>query len=170
MSKKRSDSLFAQLKPQQRDMVFFWLVEEQKSLAAVQGLISEQFSLKCSLSSVSRLLSTHGLVWRIDRAKEKAAISEKSLPKDVDAVTRRGLAQREFELSFTNLSVKELAALKRIKVQERRTDLMERKLTLDEARERSAAGVKEAGKRLELTPDVIKQILSAVDARIMGES
>jgi len=55
-------------------------------------------------------------------------------------------------------------------IKKHQLSLLERKLTLQEASSRAKAGVEEAGKKLEITPDVIKQILAAVDRRLMGEA
>lgn len=43
-----------------------------------------------------------------------------------------------------------------------------RRVAVQEARTKAAAAVKDAGKKVQLTPDQIKEVLEAVDKRILG--
>ena len=112
--KIRSDSLYAQLTPEQRDMLFEWLLDEGISYEDAAALCAEKFGLNPSASSLCGFLTQHGFSWRMDRAKELANDKATSLPKDFDAKKRAALAQREFEKAFHNLGTQELIALQRL--------------------------------------------------------
>ena len=135
--KIRSDSLYAKLAPAQREELLHALIVEAKSYDwAVDKC--EEWNVSTSPSGLSALLSRHGIRWRIERAKVAAKASEKTLPKNHEEATRRGLAQREFELAFDDLSVKELVALKRLQLAQAKIELDSRKLAILEAKQQEA--------------------------------
>jgi len=114
--KTRSDSLFAKLKPKDRRQVLDWLIVECKELEWVRQQIQSNLGIRCSIMAVSRLLSSHAGEWRMDRAKERAQARLNAAPPDMDALTRQGLAQQEFELAFSELRPKELNAMMRVQI------------------------------------------------------
>jgi len=112
--KIRSDSLYAQLKPEQRDLLFSWLLDEGIGLEEASARCAEQFGLQPAESSLSGFLRQHGFVWRMDRAKEIANDKATKLPKDFDAKKRTMLAQREFEVASHDLNGSQIIALQRL--------------------------------------------------------
>ena len=135
MGKPRANSLYARLSPKQRDQVLHWLIIEGKSLEWVQKQIQANCGIECSIMAVSRFLSSHGLEWRMDRAAEAAEAAARTAPKDIEAKIRSGLKQAEFARVFEEMTVKELVAMKRVKIAEDRIELDRRRLAILEARE-----------------------------------
>ena len=122
--KTRSDSLFAKLKPAQREELLTLLVEQGAGLADGLALL-EKWGLRASYASLSRFISSHGMGWRIDRAKAAAQATRGQLPKDWETERKRALAQKEFELTFRDLSAKEWYMLKSAELDERQMRLKE---------------------------------------------
>ena len=135
--KKRADSLFAKMTPDQREDLFLLCLEQGASLQEGLKLLSD-WQLSSSPAALSRLLTEHGMVWRLDRAKMAASARKDSLPKDWEESKRQGLAQKEFELTFRDLSAKEWYLLKSIELDERAMKLKEtvepKKLNIAERR------------------------------------
>jgi hypothetical protein len=146
--KKRSDSLHAKLSPKNRDELLSRLIDQGSSLENALTLCS-RWGVQTSLASLSRFVSSQGLIWRLEKAKLAAEESEKTLPTNHDELRRRGLAQREFELAFTELSAKELYCLKRLDLAQGQLELDRKKLDLMERKLNSAKKVLEEKK---LTP------------------
>jgi len=168
MSKVRSDSVWARLKPEQRDQLMVDLLEKGSSLAEARQMMGSQ-GIRTSEAALSNLLSRHGLPWRLERARERAEESAASLPADWDARKRRGFAQREFELAFSELSAAEVVAMRRLDLEERKLRLTEREVGLKERRiallESAAASAKSKLESIKkkggLTADTLKQIEEA---------
>lgn len=76
------------------------------------------WGLETSTTALSRLLRSCGLEWRSERAREVAERTLGLLPEDWEEAKRRGLSQQLFEKTFSDLSVKELVALKSIELEE----------------------------------------------------
>jgi len=170
--KPRSDSLFAKLKPAQRDELLTNQVGQGAPLTDGLALL-EKWGLRASYASLSRFISSHGMVWRIDQAKAAAEATRGSLPKDWSAERKRALAMKEFELTFRDLSTKEFYMLKSAEIDERAMSLKEkiepRKLEIAERRvallEENAAKAKAALEGLKtkggLTAETLKTIEEA---------
>lgn len=120
--KARPDSLYARLTPTQREELLVFLVEQGGSYQDGIGVCGD-WGINASPAALSRFVSHHGLPWRIARAQAAAQISEASLPKDWEGLKRRGMAQKEFELSFRDLSVKEYALLRTLELDAKRLEL-----------------------------------------------
>ena len=114
MRKIRSDSLFAKLTPEQRSLLFEWLLDEGISYEEAATRCAEQFGLQPVVTSLCAFLKQHGFAWRMDRAKELANDKATKLPKDFDEKKKVALAQREFEKAFHDLSTQEVIALQRL--------------------------------------------------------
>jgi hypothetical protein len=112
--KIRSDSLYAQLTPEQRDMLFEWLLDEGISYVDAANLCVEKFGLNPSVPSLCGFMKQHGFSWRMDRAKEIANDKATSLPANFDAKKRAALAQREFEKACNELTSQEIIAFQRL--------------------------------------------------------
>lgn len=168
MSKPRPDSLFAKLKPAQREELLLLLLDEGGSYEAGVEKLSG-WGVSASAAALSRFVSRHGLPWRLERARAAAAETKGSLPKDWEEEKARGLAMKSYELTFRDLTAKEWAMLKQIEIREREQKLKEADLDLKERRivllEQNAA---EAKKRLEgikskggITKETLQQIEEA---------
>jgi len=170
--KKRADSLFAKMTPDQREDLFLLCLEQGGSLQDGLKLLAD-WGLSSSPAALSRLMTEHGMVWRIDRAKLAASARKDSLPRDWEESKRQGLAQKEFELTFRDLSAKEWYLLKSIELDERAMKLKEtiepKKLILAGRRikllENAAAQAKEKlvgiVSKGGLSPETLKQIEEA---------
>ncbi len=159
MSKPPSNSLYARLTPKQRDQVLHWLIVEAKSLQWARDQIEANCGVDISLMGVSRFLSSHGLPWKMDRAKEAAELAAKAAPKDIEEKIAQGLKQREFEKVFSELTVKELVSLRRLEIAGMKLEVDRRKLALLEKRLAEAQTiVAEAKSKGGLTPETLKKI------------
>lgn len=116
MRKTPSNSLAAKLKPKQLSEVLHWLIVDGKSEKWVCDQIHANCGINCSVMSVSRLLASHGLQWRMDRAAEAAEISASTAPKDLEEKISQGIKQATFARVFEDLTVKELVALERVRL------------------------------------------------------
>jgi hypothetical protein len=123
--KTRSDSLFAKLKPAQREEIFALCVEGGTSIADGVALL-KKWGVSSSVPALSRFISSHGMSWRIDRAKAAAEATRGQLPKNWEAERSRALAQKEFELTYRDLSTKEFFMLKSAELDERAMRLKEK--------------------------------------------
>ncbi len=160
--KKRCDSLFAKLKPQQREELLHALIEDcvstEKSLR-----MCEDWGVKASRSGLSRFLSSHGLPWRLERAKAAAEASSQSLPTNWEAQKRRGLQQKEYELAFSNLTAKELVAMKRLELKAEELKLAREKFEELKARNVAASEkLKSAVTRGGIAPETLRTIEEAI--------
>lgn len=154
--KVRSDSLFAKLKPAQREELLDLCVGQGASGTAGQALCAT-WGLSVSSASLSRFFSSHGMPWRIDRAKAAAEATRGALPKDWESQRKRALAQKEFELTFRDLSAKEWFMLKSMELDERQVrlketiepkklEILDRRVTLLEKQAAEALATVEDGK------------------------
>jgi hypothetical protein len=166
--KPRSDSLYAKLRSPQREELLLALLDGGASYEDGIALLAK-WGIKVSVAALARFVSRHGLPWRIERAREAAEETKKSLPADWEAEKARGLALKSYDLTFRDLSAKEWAMLKSMELKEREQKLKEADLDLKERRvkllEQNAA---EAKKRLEgiktkggLTKETLAQIEEA---------
>ena len=129
MAKPRSDSLYARLTPEQREEVFYWLLVEGKSLEEVGGHLHDQ-GIQTSQQAISNLLSTRGLEWKLERAKETAETVNAMDLGDTKEAVKQGLRKRIFEMTFRDLSVKEAVLLDRLDLDRAKLALEESKLNL----------------------------------------
>jgi hypothetical protein len=170
--KTRSDALWSKLKPAQREELLTLCLEGGAPLT--EGLeLLKSWGVRASLAGLSRCISSHGLPWRVERARAAAEVASGGLPKDWEQERRRALAMREFELTFRELSAQEWALLKARELDERAMRLKEevepRKLALAERRvallEENAAKAKAALENLKtkggLTPETLRTIEEA---------
>lgn len=171
-SKIRSDSLYARLSPEQREELFVMLVEQ--GLPYELALLElEKWGVRASLGSLSNFVNRHGMDWRLKRAAQMASEAEGKLPDGWEKAQKLALAQKEFELSFRDLSLKEYVALQSLRLDietaEKKAKLEERKLALAERRVKVLeAKMREAKEKLEavktkggLTKETLRQIEEA---------
>lgn len=125
MSRKpRPESLWAHLKtPENRDQVLEWLITEGVSYEECSARCAEHFGLSPSPGALKTFYESHGFTWKIELAKIAAERSKHLLPADWEAQKKMGLAQREFEMAFRELSVKEVYALKSLELEQERLRL-----------------------------------------------
>lgn len=177
----RSDSLAAELKRQGIfDDYFSWWLQERPSFADRMEWL-EKHNCATSMGSLHRLhKSPEAAQWRNAEAARAVAAMNEYLPSDMDATIRKALLDQRFNGVLGELSHKQLmdhvyadVAVRRLELDEQiepqKIRLAERKVVMQEARTKAADAVNEAGKRLEVTPDVLKEILAAVDRKLTGE-
>lgn len=125
MPKIRADALFFKLTPEQRELLFEWLIIEGISLKDARAKVQKEFGIETSLSALSSYYSRHGFSWRVEQAKAAAEAEGATLPKNIDELIRRRMKQRRFELSIGKLTLTELKALALMDGEERKLRLKE---------------------------------------------
>jgi hypothetical protein len=128
--KVRSDSLFAKLTPAQREELLQRCVEEGLSLADGVALL-RGWGVKSSPQGLSRLVSTQGFAWRLERAKAAAAAT--AAAPSFEQEKSRLLQQKIFEaVADANCPPKVLAVLRSLELEAEKVRLIEQKLELQE--------------------------------------
>lgn len=117
-AKIRSDSLYARLSPEQREELFVLLVECQGPYEEALRIL-ETWGVHASSGSLSTFVNKHGMAWRLRRAAELAADAEGRLPSGWEKSQKLALAQKEYELSFRDLSLKEYVSLRALQIEEK---------------------------------------------------
>jgi vacuolar-type H+-ATPase subunit I/STV1 len=127
--KTRSD---CKLAPHE-DFIFQRLVDGNESYQTVADELQKLLGVRTSASALSEYFSRHSWRWRAERAAAQATSIEKALKvADFSDAKAKAIAQREFELAASNLSVQELARLKKIGQIDRKLNLDERSIELRE--------------------------------------
>lgn len=181
----RSDSLAAKLQRAELfDEYFAWWLAERPSIADRKEWL-EKVEMPHSNDAIHNLhRSPEAAMWRNAAAAKARAVLDANLPKDMDAIIRKSLLDQRFNAVMGELSHKELMdhliveadeerlrqGREKIALKRKQIELETRKVVIQEARTNAASAVQEAGKRLEVTPEVLKEILAAVDKRLMGEA
>jgi len=126
--KTRSDSKLAP----HEDFIFERLIDRNQSYQAVaEELEALDHPVSTSASALSAYYARHSWRWRAERAQAQASAIESALESaDFDQAKAKAIAQREFELAASNLSVKDLVALRTVELKERALDQDQRKLEL----------------------------------------
>jgi len=187
--KPRSDSKLKILPDDRQEQIFAWACtpkteEHPGGLAYAREQLAAD-GLKVSMSTLSEFVSWYGLQQRFARAASRADQAmelARSRNPHMSPEAVRDLAQTVFTLealdakdpetfvSLEHLKLAQDSARTKAEFEREKIEISKRKLSLQEARTRAASAVQEAGKRLEVTPEVLKEILSAVDRRLMGEA
>ena len=173
MRTPRSDSLLGKVLaaggPDAVDDFFRMRLESAKSVEEIAAWCGS-IGVPTSDSAVSRAIAAHSIEWRIDRAKLAAEASAEALPEDADEHTARGLRQRAFELSFQELSAKELTALlkerreaEQLALDREKFEAAQRLLKLQEERA-AAAAAQAGGGDAGLRPETLAEIRAALGA------
>jgi hypothetical protein len=131
--KIRPNSLLGKLTEDQRDQVFIWLLEDNKSLDEVSQACAAAYGVRASAMAFSRLLSSHGVSWRVERAREAATAAMGTLPANADELQRQALARSLFEKSFRDLSIKELHLLGSMELEKEKLALKKQEMDLKRA-------------------------------------
>ncbi len=127
--KTRSDSKLAP----HEDFIFERLVDGNVSYQTVADELQKSLGVRTSASALSSYFSKHSWRWRAERASAQADAIKKALLKDgknFTAAKAAAIAQREFELSASNLSVKDLVALRGIDLKAKAIDQQQAALDL----------------------------------------
>lgn len=125
--KTRSDSKLAP----HEDFIFERLVDGNASYQTVADALQKELGVQTSASALSTYFSKNSWRWRAERASAQADAIKKALlkdPQNFDAAKAAAIAQREFELAASNLSLSEVVKLKRLALHERQLDLELEKL------------------------------------------
>jgi hypothetical protein len=124
--KTRSDSKLAV----HEDFIFERLVDDNQSYQTVADAMKKELGISTSASALSIYYSRNSWRWRAERAAQQSTEIEKALKvADFGEAKAKAIAQREFELAASNLSVKDLVSLKRVDQRERSLNLELEKLT-----------------------------------------
>jgi hypothetical protein len=131
MSKTRSDSKLAP----HEDFIFERLVDGNEGYQTVADALQKELGVQTSATALSLYFAKHSWRWRAERAAARADAIKKALlkdPQNFDQAKAAAIANREFELAASNLSVQELARLKKIGQIDRKLNLEERSIELRE--------------------------------------
>jgi len=130
MSKTRSDSKLAG----HEDFIFERLVDDNQSYQTVADAMKKELGISTSASALSIYYSRNSWRWRAERASQQATAIEKALKvADFGEAKAKAIAQREFELAASNLSVKDLVALRGVELKSRALDQDEKRLEIGRA-------------------------------------
>jgi hypothetical protein len=152
MSKPRSDSLYARLKPAQREQLLLHLnsggaIDAAVTLAGVWGV-------KTSIGAVSQFYQVHCFEWQLGIAKAAAKTTEDC--STFEAETSRVLAQKTFEaLLKTDIDPKVLVALARLEADKQQREL-EREKFKASLRTKLEAGMEALKTEIQKNPKALK--------------
>ena len=169
MKKPRSDSKLANLPEETQAEIAAWCKE---GLEVGRDLLASKRGISISVSALSLWYAWYRRQEQLTsgnaRVLQTLEWSRKNQP---DAPASEIRNATFLTLSLIHEGDKDFQ-LQLLKEQGRDLDrtLNARKVAMQEARTKAASAVQEAGKRLEVTPDVLKEILSAVDRKLMGEA
>lgn len=162
--KTRSDSKLAA----HEDFIFQRLVDGNESYQTVADALKKELGINTSASALSTHFAKHSWRWRAERAAAQATSIEKALKlADFSDAKAKAIAQREFELSASNLSLDDLVKLRAIALKERDLDHKQQALELrvQEYEDRMQAARKataNAEKGGGLTPAALAEIKAAL--------
>lgn len=149
MSKTRSDSKLAP----HEDFIFERLIDDNRSYQTVVDDLQKN-GVDTSVSALSNYFRTHAWRWRSERsATEADAIKDALLKNNFAEAKAAAIAQREFELSVSNLSVKDLVALRNLALKKQALENDQRKIELQERRLQQAEAAEAVTKNEKLTPE-----------------
>ena len=165
--KTRSDSKLAP----HEDFIFERLVDGNASYQTVADALQKELGVQTSASALSTYFAKHSWRWRAERAAVQADEIERQLLKDPKRFSKAkaaAIAQREFELSASKLSVSELMKLRLLTQKDSEIAIKQQALELrvkeyedrmQEARKATANAEKGGG----LTPEALAKIKAALN-------
>lgn len=125
--KTRSDSKLAP----HEDFIFERLVDGNESYQTVADALQKTHGVQTSASALSQYFAKHSWAWRAERAAVQAdCIKDALLHQNFSEAKAKAIAQREFELAASNLSVKDLVALRGIDLKAKSIDQQQAALDL----------------------------------------
>lgn len=131
MTKIRSDSKLAP----HEDFIFERLIDRNQGYTTVADALEKEEGVSTSVGALSTYFGKHAWRWRAERAAKQASAIETALETaDFDQAKAKAIAQREFELAASNLSVKELVALRNIDLKAKDLRLQQDKFEMDVAK------------------------------------
>jgi len=129
--KTRSDSKLAP----HEDFIFQRLVDGNESYQTVADALKKELGIDTSASALSTHFSKHSFRWRAERSAAQATSIEKALKlADFSDAKAKAIAQREFELSVSNLSVKDLVSLRTVDLKAKDLQFQQDKFEMDVAK------------------------------------
>jgi hypothetical protein len=123
--KTRSDSKLAP----HEDFIFERLVDGNQSYQTVADALEKELGLRTSASALCNFYQRNRFAW----ARRRAEAMEQALRKDPQNYSKAraaALAQREFELCLSGLSVSDLVALRRLDLQSKTIEQQQAALDL----------------------------------------
>lgn len=132
--KPKPNSLWAALKPAQRDDLMSLLIDQGEGYAKAMDLC-KTWKVRTSISALSRFYNQHGFAWRLERAKAAAAATEGTTPESIEESKARLLSQKIFEaIADPACPPKVLIALRNLEVKREALKLAERRVAVLEAK------------------------------------
>ena len=147
MAKPRSDSLYENLaRAGLLDDFFVMFYSKRPGYKEIAEWL-DAAGMPNSDGAIHTLLHVHSLYWKIEQADRRAAATADTLPENTDAMIRKQLKQKEFDLAFAELGTKEALAVLRFDLDKRSAEfaaaLEQEKLKLKrEAEARAAESLK----------------------------
>ncbi len=178
--KVRSDAKLWQLKEEQQATLIEWCDKEGFVNAVAQ--LAKTFSVRSSRSRLREFYTEWHLLQDFKAAQLTAATAQTQMrefdPENAEKAeafgqfvfTQQAIAARDAKsfVALQALALDKRVAKTRAELEREKLKLTERRVVVAEARVRAASAVSEAGKKLDVSPEVLKQILEAVDRKILG--
>jgi len=176
--RKPTSALETKLDEAQQAQLADWLLGGMKYHEAVP-VIEKEFGLKLGggwKNQLSKFWDSvcvpHALQHRrraVDTSNE-IRTEAAARPGSFAEATVERLQQLAFELSMSpNPNPKDVKALFMLVLKAGDQQIERRKLAIVETREKAKDAVESAAQKLELTPDVMKELLAAIDKKLLGE-
>jgi len=160
MAKPRSDSLYEALARQKLlDDFFVWFYSARPGYTEIAEWL-DNVGLPNSAGAIHNLIRVHSLYWKIEQADRRAAATAETLPENTDALIRRQLKQKEFDLAFAELGTKEALAVLRYDLDKRSAEFA---ATLEQEKLKLKA---EAEKRARENLRLAREKFEAAEARL----
>lgn len=159
--KTRSDSLWAKLRPEQREELFGYL---DAGGAIADGLaLLKTWGIKSSAGALSRCYSLQSFAWRLERARLAAEAARGCLPENFEEAKRKIVAQKIFEMvANSEANPKNVIAVRKLEIEQEKLQLAERRVHILEQNmaeaKRKLEGIKSKGG---LTKETLAQIEEA---------
>lgn len=166
MSKTRSDSKLAP----HEDFIFERLVDGNASYQTVADALREELGVQTSASALSTYFAKHSWRWRAERAAVQAEEIEKQLLKDPKRFSKAkaaAIAQREFELSASKLSVGELMKLRILSQKDNEISIKQQALELRIREfEQKAEAIKKTLERAKSKGSIDKKTIAEIEEKL----
>jgi DNA repair photolyase len=178
--KVRSDAKLWRLTEEQQRQVVEWCDKEGYSAAA--GKVWKECRVRVAVSTLQDFYREWSLLEDWKAAQLTASAAQRQMeefdPENAEKAeafgqfvfTQQALMARDAKtfVALQSLALDKKVARTRAELEAAKLKLTERRVVVAEARVRAASAVSEAGKKLDVSPEVLKQIMEAVDRKILG--
>lgn len=178
--KVRSDAKLWKLTDDQQRQVIAWCDKEGYSDALRK--IWADYRVRVSVSTLQDFYREWSLLEDWKAAQLTASAAQRQMeefdPENAEKAeafgqfvfTQAAIAARDAKsfVALQALALDKKVAKTKAELEREKLKLTERRVVVAEARARAASAVSEAGKKLDVSPEVLKQIMEAVDRKILG--